>query len=111
MLEVKDNKIKHTRGDTLPMEITIKVKATGEIYEPQEGDTCRFAMSKGYLEDDDYELILEKTIPMDTLAITLTSEEMKIPYGTYNYDVQITHADGTEETFISSKITITGECK
>lgn len=111
MLEVKDNKIKHTRGDTLPLEFTIFDKITGEPYEPVEGDSCRIAISVGYVEDDDYELILEKPVPLDTLAIAFTSAEMKIPYGTYNYDVQIIHVDGTVETFISSKITITGECE
>ena len=111
MTEVKDNKIKHTRGDTLPLEFTINDKNTGRPYEPEEGDTCRFAISVGYKEDDDYELVLEKAVPLDTLAITLTSAQTKIPYGTYNYDVQITHADTTVETFISSKITITGECE
>ena len=111
MLDIKDNKIKLTRGDTLPLEITIIDKITGEPYEPVEGDSCRFALSVGYVEDDDYELILEKPVPLDELAITLTSAETKIPYSTYNYDVQITHADGTIETFISSKITITGECE
>lgn len=111
MLEIKDNKIKHTRGDTLPLEITIYDKRSGEPYEPVEGDSCRIALSKGYVEDEDYELILEKPIPLDELTVTFTSAEMKLPYDTYNYDVQITHADGTEETFISSKLTITGECE
>ena len=111
MLEIKDNKIKTTRGDTLPLEFEIFDKITGAPYEPQEGDTCRLAISVGYLEDEDYELILEKNIPLDTLAITIPAAQMKIPYGTYNYDVEITHADGEPETFISSKITITGECK
>ena len=111
MTEVKGNKINHTRGDTLPLQFAIYVKATGEPYEPVEGDTCRFAISVGYKEDDDYELILEKNVPMDTLTITLSSAETQIPYDTYNYDVQITHLDGTVETFISSKITITGECE
>ena len=111
MTEVKNNKITHTRGDTLPLEFAIKDKTTGETYVPAEGDSCRFAISVGYKEDDDYELILEKNVPMGTLKITLSSAEMKIPYGGYNYDVQITHIDGTVETFISSKITITGECE
>lgn len=111
MLDIKDNKIKHTRGDTLPMEFTIFDKITGEPYEPAEGDTCRFAISVGYVDDEDYELILEKPVSLTELTLTLTSAETKIPYGTYNYDVQITHADGIVETFISSKITITGECE
>ena len=111
MTEVKNNKITHTRGDTLPLEIGIYDKITGEPYVTQEGDTCRFALSVGYLGDDDYELILEKNIPMEERTLTLTSAETKLPYSTYNYDIEITHMDGTVETFIRSKITITGECE
>ena len=111
MTEVKNNKITHTRGDTLPLEIGIFDRISGEPYVTQTGDSCRFAISVGYLGEDDYELILEKNVPMGERAITLTSAETKIPYGTYNYDVQITHSDGTIETFIRSKITITGECE
>jgi hypothetical protein len=29
----------------------------------------------------------------------------------YNYDVEITHEDGCVDTFISGKLTITGESK
>ena len=114
MLEAKKNKIKVTRGDTAPLDINILMD--NEPYEPAEGDTCRFAVSVSYLSEDDYELILVKNVSLDSLpsvmpSSTLTSEDTKIPYGTYNYDVQITHVDGTIETFISSTIQITGEVK
>lgn len=46
----KNNNIFLTRGDTLTLKCTPKVKGTNppEDYEPQEGDTFRFAISKGY---------------------------------------------------------------
>lgn len=110
MLEIKNNKINVTRGDSLPLEISIFDKITKEPYETQEGDTCRFAISIGYKGDEDYELILEKPVSMAERTLMLSPEDTTLPYDTYNYDVEITHLDGTVETFISSKITITGEC-
>lgn len=101
-------KIKLTKGDT--MALTVEILSGGEPYEPQEGDTCRFALSKGYLGEDDYELILEKNVPLDTRSFTVTAAESKeLDYETYNYDVQLTYASGAVETFISSTLTITGE--
>ena len=35
----------------------------------------------------------------------------KLGYETYNYDCEVTHADGVVDTYISGKITITGESK
>ena len=115
MLTIDGDKIKLTRGDTLVLTIGIRVKTSDadedEEYETQEGDSCRFALSKSYLSREDYEFILEKNIPMDSRTFTLTSEETKLDYGTYRYDVQLTYADGRVETFISSTLTITGEVK
>lgn len=109
MLKIDGNKIRLTRGDTLTL--TVEILADGEIYEPEEGDTCRFALSKGFLETAGYTFILAKDIPLDTLTFTISAEETKLDYGEYKYDVELTHADGTVETFISSTLTITGEVK
>ena len=103
------NNITLTRGDTLTLTVTLK-KGT-QTYEPLEGDVIRFALSKGYEGEAGYELILEKTIPNDTLTFTLTSEETKLTGKSYNYDMQITHSDGSVDTFISARMTLTGEVK
>lgn len=109
-----------TRGDTLTLTVTLlhevdpvapATEPTIEPYTPEEGDVIRFAISKGYKTEVGYELILSKTIPHDTLTFTCSSTETSIPYRTYNYDVEITHPDGCVDTFISGKLTITGEVK
>ena len=47
--------------------------------------------------------ILTETIPNDTLTFTLGAEVTQaLTEPKYNYDVQITHTDGTVDTFISS---------
>lgn len=102
-----NNNITLTRGDTLTL--TVGLTKDGEAYTPEEGDVIRFALAKGYETDYGYELLLTKTIPNDTLTFTLTSEQTQLAYRAYNYDIQVTHSDGCVDTFISAKLTITGE--
>ena len=95
-------RITMTRGDTFQR--TLVLTKNGETYTPQEGDVIRFAMSKKFEGQNGYALLLEKTIPNDTLLWTIDAEETKmLPYGTYNYDLQITYADGSVETFADKK--------
>ena len=109
MLTIKGHKITLTRGDSMTLKLTLK--KDGDDYEIQEGDSIRFAMSKYYLGEDGYELIKEKTIPTDTLELFLSAEDTKVEPREYNYDIQMSHQDGTIDTFISSTITITKEVK
>lgn len=115
-----NNNITLTRGDTLTLTVTLlhevdpvppATEPTIEPYVPVAGDVIRFAVSKGYKSEPGYELKFEKVIPHDTLTFTATSTETSLDYKTYNYDVQITHEDGSVDTFISAKLTITGEVK
>ena len=102
-----NNNIFLTRGDTLTL--TVGLTKDGEPYTLEEGDVVRFAVSKGYEGAFGYELILTEVIPNSTLTFTLSSEQTQLEYRAYNYDVQITHPDGCVDTFISAKLTITGE--
>ena len=104
-----NNNITLTRGDTLTL--TVDLKKDGEPYTVENDDVIRFALSKGYDGEAGYSFVLEKVIPHDTLTFTLASTETKLDYGRYNYDVQITHDDDSVDTFISGKLTITGEVK
>jgi hypothetical protein len=115
-----NNNITLTRGDTLTLTVEPLHKVdpvapatepTWEPYTPEEGDVIRFALGKGFKTEPGYELILSKNIPNDTLTFTCSSTETSIPYRAYNYDVEITHADGCVDTFISGRLVITGEVK
>lgn len=105
----KSNNITLTRGDTLTL--TVSLLEDNAPYVPTEGDSIRFAVSKGYKGQSDYALKLSKTIPNDTLTFTCLSEETELDNAVYNYDVEITHEDGCVDTFISGNLTITGESK
>lgn len=107
-----NNNMSLTRGDTLTLKCTPIVKDTGEEYEPQEGDVFRFAISKGYAGEIGYELMCEAPISTaDWLTTIPASETKKLDYKTYNFDAEVTHNDGCVDTYISGKITITGEAK
>ena len=109
MLKIDGHRITLTRGDTLTLTLTLK--KNNQTYTPVEGDVIRFALAQGYVTDPAYSLKKELTIPNDTLTFTLTSADTALEYRDYNYDIQITHSDGTVDTFISSTLTITGEVK
>lgn len=119
MLRIDDNmNIELTRGDTLTLTVEPMRKVapvppatepTWEPYVPQEGDVIRFAVSKGYKSETDYELKFKVTVPNDTLTFTAGPDKTALDYYTYNYDVEITFQDGTVDTFIRGKFTITGE--
>lgn len=102
-----NNNIFLTRGDTLTL--TVELTKGGETYTPEQGDVIRFALAKGYETEFGYELLITEVIPNDTLTFTLTSTKTALAYSTYNYDIQVTHSDGCVDTFISAKLTITGE--
>lgn len=109
MLIIENNVIKITRGDTLTLTVNITKKGGG-AYTPADGDSIRFAMSVGYKGQKGYRPVLSKEIPTDSLTITLTSDETQsLTEQKYNYDVQITHADGFVDTFISSTMVMLEE--
>lgn len=112
-VEVKNNKITMTRGDTLRIQVAIVVD--GEDYTPENGDSVRFALKHTTLNNtrteyyDDEPLIL-KTIPNDTLVLELEPNDTKpLGFGKYDYDIEITFADGTVDTFISNTLVLTKE--
>ena len=94
------NNIRLTRGDTANFNVTIKTRS-GDIYEPVEGDTVVFTMKR---RPTDKNTILVKQIPIDTLLLTIESEDTKnLEFGTYSFDLQLIFANGDVDTFIENK--------
>lgn len=111
MLRINNNDITLTRGDTLTLTVTL-TNMDGEPYEPESGDSIRFAVSTGYFGDSNYALHFEQSIPADSMTFTMPATETgNLEYKEYNYDIEITHSDGCIDTVISGKLTITGEVK
>lgn len=104
---INENNITMTRGDTLRVKLDIK-DSEGNEYVPFSGDIIRIAVKKRYYEATPCIL---KEIPMDTLELLLLPEDTKKfeQPSEYVYDIQITMADGTVDTFISGKLIIVQE--
>lgn len=101
MVEIKDNVITLTRGDTLETSIAISM-GSGEPYVPAEGDRIRFALKSKYTDSEP--LILQQ-IPTDTMILRLEADDTKqlsARKKPYVYDVELTTPDGTVTTIIAN---------
>ena len=106
MLEINNNIIQLTRGDTAKIVVTIK-NANGTTYNPQEGDAIHFFMKKKYSDEDP---VLIKTIPTDTLLLEIEpTDTATLPYGIYVFDVEMIFANGDIDTFIQGKFILNEE--
>ncbi len=107
MVKIENNVITMTRGDTLRATVTITRDA--EPYTPVTGDAVRFALKRNVLngsktEYKDAEPLILRDIPIDTLLLELTPDDTKaLGFGEYVYDIQITFADGSVDTFIAAQ--------
>ena len=94
---VDGTKITMTRGDTVRIQVAIDID--GEEYTPEVGDVVRFAAKKAWTDEEPCILI---TIPNDTLVLTIEPNDTKqLEFGAYNYDLQITFANGDVATFVT----------
>ena len=109
MVSINGSTITMTRGDTLDALVEI-FQPDGSPYPVQPGDVIRFALKQNY---SDREPLLLKEIPHDSMNLRLESSETKrlIAGGVpFVYDIEITMADGTVDTFIErAKFIVTEE--
>lgn len=101
MVEVSGTTITITKGDTGVISVGIR-NADGTPYTPQSGDKIRFAVKKSYFDSD---VLILKDIPLETMLLRLDPEDTKnleagVTRGKYKYDIELTRADGTVDTFI-----------
>lgn len=99
MLTINGTTITLTRGDSASIKLSLTNKDDGSPYDPIEGDSIRFAVSKQFGTESPLILL---AIPTDTLTLEISPEDTKsLPFGSYKYDIEITYADGRVETFIA----------
>lgn len=99
MLEVKNNAIYLTRGDSAQLHVEI-TNDLGEIYELEDGDICEFTLKKSTSNNT---VLLKKKIINSELKIT-PDDTRNLKYGEYWYDVQVTLANGDVSTVISPSL-------
>lgn len=107
MIDVSGNTITMTRGDTFRAVIEPKTKS-GEVYHPADGDSIKFTAKRYYTDNV---ALIEKQIRTETMLLEILPDETKQLQqpASLVYDIQLTHADGTVDTFISGKIHIKPE--
>ena len=110
MIQVSNNTITMVRGDTARISVSI-TDAEGAEYIPVEGDTLRFAVKKKYTDET---VVIEKQIDINALILQIDPADTKNlqmgeTKGQYVYDVEITQADGTVDTFIRGKLILLEE--
>lgn len=114
MVQIKNNTIRMTRGDTLLLRVNVTIGGTPYVLLP--GDTVRFALKSDSMDyykkqfKETTPLVL-KDIPTDTMLLRLDPEDTKgLDFGDYVYDIQITFADSFVRTFIAdTKFTLCRE--
>lgn len=96
MFYITGNNIEMTRGDTLHAVINMR-DPLGVISYPETGDVVTF----NAMLTRDGEAVITKTIPHDTMTLTLDPEDTEeLAYGRYIFTVKITRANGDVDTFI-----------
>ena len=97
MVNIRNNVVAITRGDTLETTVSIEF-GSGKDFIPSDGDKIRFALKKRY---NDAKPIIIKNIDGDDLILRLDAEDTKIlSPGRYVYDIELTTAEGHVDTFI-----------
>lgn len=93
MLEINDNTIRFTRGDTVRLEITVS-NLDGTVYKLKDGDLIEFTVKKN--TDSKVEIIKKS----GTDIVIEPEETTGLEYGVYTYDVQLILSNGDIDTVI-----------
>ena len=101
MLYVEGNVIRLTRGDTAYISVPIVNKITKEKYEVAAGDILEFSIKK--YASDDTSIVHKKIVGSNTFHI-LPEDTSGLPFGKYEYDVQLTTKNGDVYTVIEASV-------
>lgn len=107
MINIDNNKITLTRGDTFTAQV--KIYLNDNEYTPAENDVVRFYLKRDLKTMDgkkykDADPLITKEIPISTMILRIDSEDTKpLAFGDYVYDIEITFADGRIDTFINNE--------
>lgn len=97
MLDINDNRIKMTRGDTARFIIDITNSVNDSLYEISPDDELTLTVKKT-INDNDF--LIQKKIIGDNQFYIKPEDTAQLPYGQYKYDVQLTTVSGDVYTII-----------
>lgn len=90
-----NNTIEFVRGDSQIFKIDI-TDGGGNEYEWQDGDSAIFTVKKSY---NDERVLIQKQMKTNMFKLD-PSDTRGMDLGEYDYDIQLTQADGTVTTII-----------
>lgn len=105
MFQIDGTTIKLTRADYA--EIAVTIYDGTQVYNPSGSDTVTFAMKHATMKAGgkqyaDTTPIITKTIPIETMVLTMLPEDTAgLDFDTYKYDMEIVK-DGKPDTFINN---------
>ena len=110
MVVINGTTITMVRGDTARITISVN-DADGQPYVPVEGDVIRFAAKKKYTDAD---VVIYKLIDTGAMLLVIEPDDteglmMGGTKGRYVYDIEITMADGTVDTFVRGDLVLLEE--
>lgn len=107
MFSVTGTTIRITRGDSGTLQVDLK--RGNNTYTPVNGDVIRFylgykRMNAGRTAYVNAGAIITKTVDINNMLLQFDPADTKnLEFGTYVYDMEMTFADGTVDTFIEGK--------
>lgn len=95
------NNIRMTRGDTPTFSVAL-ANPDGTAYVPVAGDTIIFVLKESI--EEDAEILLEKSIPTDTLELSFAQEDTQpLEFKMYYYEISLNNDNtGYHDTFITA---------
>lgn len=96
MLNITENEVFLTRGDSADIAVTI-YDMNGDVYELVEGDVLTFTVKFNCITEDN---LIQKDITSDSTIHIEPSDTNDLNYGIYQFDVQLTMNDGSVYTVI-----------
>ena len=90
-----------TRGDSGSKRIRLRLLATGETYEMQEGDEIHFGVKANY---GDARCLIAKAYTTNPFVLSILPEDTAdLDFGRYVYDMEFVAANGYTRTFMEKK--------
>lgn len=93
----KLDNIKLTRGDSMTLQVALY--RDGELYEPDPLDVISFTVRKEYTDET---AAIAKNLVAGELSLA-PADTASLDIGVYHYDMKITFADGSVDTFLAEK--------
>ncbi|MBR0315687.1 MAG: hypothetical protein IJQ99_02335 [Synergistaceae bacterium] len=105
MLDIVENQIYLTRGDTAYLTVAL-VDASGNNYRPVAGDKIYFRLKKNIFGDS---VIFEKEVDISTLKLNLAPSDTKnLDFTSYRYEIELVKMTGECFTVVENELFVVG---